>query len=46
MGLAHEIAWLVVERGVEEETLVSELEGLAHLLETALAEGYELLTFR
>ena len=46
VGLAHEIARLVVEGGVQEEALVGEPEGLAGLADAALAEGYELLAFR
>jgi hypothetical protein len=36
----------VIEGGVEEEALVCEPEGLARRAEAALAQGYELLTFR
>jgi hypothetical protein len=46
VGLAHEIARLVIERGVQEEALVGELERLVGLLEAALAESEELLAFR
>jgi hypothetical protein len=42
--LAHEIAPLVVERGVEEEALVVEREVLFGLADPALAERHELLT--
>src|ERR1039457_3353650 len=44
-GLAHEIARLVVECGVQEEALVGQPERLAGLADSALAAGYELLTF-
>ncbi len=46
VGLAHEVARLVVEGGVQEEALVGELEGLAGLTDAALAKCYELLAFR
>ena len=46
VGLAHQIARLVVEGGVQEEALVGEPERLAGLADSALAEGYELLAFR
>ena len=46
VGLAHEIAGLVVEGGVQEEALVGEPEGLVRLADAALAEGDELLAFR
>jgi hypothetical protein len=42
---AHELARLVIEGGVEEETLVGEPEGLTGLADAALAQGYELLAF-
>ncbi len=46
VGLAHEVAALVVEGGVQEEALVREPEGLAGLAHAALAQGDELLAFR
>jgi hypothetical protein len=46
VGLAHEIAGLVIERGVQEESLVGEAERLAGLTDSTLAQGYQLLTFR
>ncbi len=46
MGLAHQVARLVVEGRVEEEALVGEPEGLAGLADAALAEGDQLLAFR
>ena len=46
VGLAHEIARLVVERGVQEEALVGEPERLAGLAQDALAEREQLLAFR
>ena len=45
VGLAHEVARLVVERRVEEEPLVGEPQGLAGFADAALAEREELLTF-
>ena len=45
MGFAHKLARLVVEGGVEEETLVGEPERLAGFADSALAQGYELLAF-
>jgi hypothetical protein len=46
VGLADEIAGLVVEGGVEEEALVCEPEWLLTLGEEALAKCKELLPFR
>ncbi len=47
VGLAHEVARLVVEGGVEEEALVGEPEGLAGLRGAApLRSRQELLAFR
>ena len=46
VGLAHEVAGLVVERRVEEEPLVGQPERLARLADAALAECDELLAFR
>ncbi len=46
VGLAHEIAALVVERGVQEKTLVGKPERLAGLAQDALAERQQLLAFR
>ena len=45
MGLAHEVGALVVERRVQEEALVLELEVLVGLANAALAERQELLAF-
>ena len=42
---AHELTGLVVERGVQEEALVGEPEGLAGFADAALAQGYQLLAF-
>jgi hypothetical protein len=44
MGLADQVVALVVERGVEEELLVFDLEVLVVLADSALAQRYELLT--
>ena len=46
MGLAHEIAGLVIEGRVQKEPFVSEPKRLARFTDTALAESYELLAFR
>jgi hypothetical protein len=46
MGLAHEIGRLVIERGVQKESLMSKPERLAGLANSALAKGYKLLAFR
>src|SRR5581483_4130463 len=43
MGLAYEIGTLVIERGVEEKTLVIELEMFVRLANATLAQGEELL---
>ena len=43
MRVADEVVALVVERGVEEEAVVLQLEVLAVLADAALAEGEELL---
>ena len=43
MRLAHQIVALVVERGVEEEAVVLDLEMLVLLADSALAEREELL---
>ena len=45
VGFAHEVVALVVERGIQEETVVLELEVLFGLAYTALAQGDELLAF-
>jgi len=45
VGLADEVVPLVVERGVEEEAVVVELEVLVRLADAPLAEGDELLAF-
>ena len=45
VGLANEIGALMVERGVEEEPLVVELEVLLGLANATLAQGEELLAF-
>ena len=46
VGLAHEVATLVVESGIQEEPLVGEPERLAGLAQHALAERQQLLAFR
>ncbi len=46
VGLAHEVAALVVERRVQEEALVGEPERLAGLAQATLAERHQLLAFR
>ncbi len=46
MRLANEVVALVVERGVEEEALVLNLEVLVLLADPALAKRYELLALR
>ena len=47
VGLAHEVAGLVVERRVQEEALVGEPErACSDAAEHALAERQELLAFR
>jgi hypothetical protein len=46
VGFAYEVARLVIEGGVQEEALVGEPERLAGFTDAALAESYELLTFR
>ena len=43
--LAHDVVALVVERGVQEEPVVLELEVLVLLADPALAQGEELLAF-
>ena len=45
MGFAHEVGALVVERRVQEESVVLELEVLVGLADAALAKGQELLAF-
>ncbi len=45
VGLAHEVVALVVERGVQKEAVVVELEVLFGLAYTALAQGDQLLAF-
>jgi hypothetical protein len=45
MGFAHELARLMIEGGVQEETLVGEPERLAGFADSALAQGYQLLAF-
>jgi hypothetical protein len=42
MGLADEVVSLMVERGVEEELVVLELEVLVLLADAPLAEGDQL----
>jgi len=46
MRLAHQIVALVVERGVEEEAVVLELEVLARLANSAFTERQQLLALR
>jgi len=46
VGLADEVAGLVVERGVEEKPLVGQPEGLSGLRQDTLAERQKLLAFR
>jgi hypothetical protein len=43
--LAHEVGALMVERGVEEEPLVLDVEVLVRLADAALSERDQLLTF-
>src|ERR687895_1476646 len=45
VGVADAVVSLVVERGVEEEAVVLDLEMLVLLTDSALAEGEELLAF-
>jgi hypothetical protein len=45
VGVAHQVVALVVERGVQEEAVVLELEVLAVLANAALAEREQLLAF-
>jgi len=45
VGFAHEVVALVVERRVQEEAVVLELEMLFGLAYTALAQGDQLLAF-
>jgi hypothetical protein len=40
--VAHEIDALVIERGVEEEPVVLELEVLSVFADAALAQGHQL----
>src|SRR3954451_2309761 len=46
MGLAHQIVALVIERGVEEEAVVLELEVPVRLANSAFAERQQLLALR
>ena len=43
LRLAHEVVPLVVERGVEEEVVVLDLEMLVLFADAALAQGQKLL---
>jgi hypothetical protein len=45
MGLANEVRALVIERRVQEESLVFKLEVLLGLAYTALTKGEELFAF-
>ena len=45
MRFAHDVVALMVERGVQEEAVVFELEVLVLLTDSALAERQELLAF-
>ena len=44
MGLPHQVRTLVVERGVQEEAVVVQLEVLVGLADAALAERQKLLS--
>ena len=46
VGLAHEVARLAVEGGVQEEAVVGEPKRLAGLAKHPLSQGDQLLTFR
>src|SRR3954451_3654049 len=46
VGLAHQVTTLVIERGVEEEAIVLDLEVLVGLADAALAQSDELLALR